>query len=119
LHETVHAKQTKRSVLEHDVTLADSNDPDDRQLDVDRRLLEEPGWGSRVREHPGASVRARFVRRSLQAAVIDVTPTAFTEQVLLGASSSSGRTTSCPIRARARSCATSFETWPRAARWAT
>ena len=82
LHETFHAKHTKRWVLEHDLTLADSTDPTDRQLAEDRRLLEEPRMEAHgAREHPPASTRGRFVRRALQAAVTDVILTAFTEQV--------------------------------------
>ena len=42
LHETLHAKHTKRWALEHDLELAASDDPADRQLAADRRLLEEP-----------------------------------------------------------------------------
>jgi Mg-chelatase subunit ChlD len=83
LHETFHAKHTKRWVLEHDLTLASSTDPADRRLAEDRRLLEEPRMEAHgVREHPPASTRGRFVRRALQAAVIDVILPAFTERVL-------------------------------------
>ena len=86
LHETFHAKHTKRWVLEHDLTLANSTDPADRQLAEDRRLLEEPRMEAHgVREHPPASTRGRFVRRALQAAVTDVILVAFTEQVLAAA----------------------------------
>ena len=88
LHETFHAKHTKRWALEHDLALADSADPAERQLAVDRRLLEEPRMEAHgVREFPAASVRGRFVRRALEAAVVDV--------ILLRCSPSS-----CPRRAR-------------------
>ena len=86
LHETFHAKHTKRWVLEHDLNLAGSEDPADRQLAEDRRLLEEPRMEAHgVREHPPASTRGRFVTRALAAAVIDVILTALTDQVLAAA----------------------------------
>ena len=57
--------------------------PTDRQLAVDRRLLEEPRMEAHgVREFPPDSLRGRFVRRALQAAVADVILPAFTGQVL-------------------------------------
>lgn len=74
LHETFHAKHTKRWTVEHDIQLAGSEDPADRQLAVNRQLLEEPRMEAHgCRDFPGASVRGRFVTRALQAAVIDVT----------------------------------------------
>ena len=83
LHETMHAKHTKRWAIEHDSELSESDDPGDRQLAVDRRLLEEPRMEAHgVREFPADSLRGRFVRRALQAAVIDVILPAFTEQVI-------------------------------------
>ncbi len=83
LHETLHAKHTKRWAIEHDIELSESDDPADRQLAVDRRLLEEPRMEAHgVREFPPDSLRGRFVRRALQAAVIDVILPAFAEQVL-------------------------------------
>jgi hypothetical protein len=83
LHETLHAKHTKRWAIEHDLELAESDDPVDRQLAGDRRLLEEPRMEAHgVREFPPDSLRGRFVRRALQAAVIDVILPAFTEQTL-------------------------------------
>ena len=70
LHETLHAKHTKRWAIEHDIALSESDDPADRQLAVDRRLLEEPRMEAHgVREFPPDSLRGRFVRRALQAAV--------------------------------------------------
>ena len=86
LHETMHAKHTKRWAIEHDIALSESDDLEDRQLAVDRRLLEEPrmeAYG--VRDFPPDSLRDRFVRRALQAAVIDVILPAFAEQVLAAA----------------------------------
>ena len=83
LHETMHAKHTKRWAIEHDIALSESDDPHDRQLAVDRRLLEEPRMEAHgVREFPSDSLRGRFVRRALQAAVADVILPAFAEQVL-------------------------------------
>src|SRR4051812_35817667 len=68
LHETFHAKHTKRWVVEHDAELA-TTDP---QLANDRRLLEEPRMEAHgVRDHPPASVRGRFIARALGAAVTD------------------------------------------------
>ena len=82
LHETFHAKHTKRWAVERDVALADSSDPAERQLAVDRRLLEEPRMEAHgVREFPAESVRGRFVRRALEAAVIDVMLPRFAEQL--------------------------------------
>ena len=83
MHETLHAKHTKRWSIEHDIELSESDDPADRQLAVDRRLLEEPRMEAHgVRELPPDSLRGRFVRRALQAAVADVILPAFTGQVL-------------------------------------
>jgi Mg-chelatase subunit ChlD len=86
LHETLHAKHTKRWAIEHDIELAESDDPADRQLAVDRRLLEEPRMEAHgVREFPPDSLRGRFVRRALQVAVTDVILPAFAEQVMTAA----------------------------------
>jgi Mg-chelatase subunit ChlD len=86
LHETLHAKHTKRWAIEHDLELSDSDDLDDRQLAVDRRLLEEPRMEAHgVREFPPDTLRGRFVRRALQAAVTDVILPAFAEQVMASA----------------------------------
>jgi Mg-chelatase subunit ChlD len=83
LHETLHAKHTKRWAIEHDIELSESADPADRQFAVDRQLLEEPRMEAHgVREFPPDTLRGRFVRRALQAAVIDVILPAFTGQVL-------------------------------------
>jgi Mg-chelatase subunit ChlD len=86
LHETFHAKHTKRWAIEHEIGLSDSGDPADRQLAVDRRLLEEPRMEAHgAREFPPDSLRGRFVRLALQAAVIDVILPAFGEQVMSAA----------------------------------
>jgi len=83
LHETFHGKHTKRWTIEHDIELGESDDPVDRQLASDRRLLEEPRMEAHgVREFAPDSLRGRFVRRALQAAVIDVILPAFIEQVV-------------------------------------
>ena len=87
IHETLHAKHTKRWAIEHDIALSESDNPEDRQLAIDRRLLEEPRMEAHgVREHPPASVRGRFIRRALEAAVIDVILPAFAGQLLAVAS---------------------------------
>ena len=83
LHETMHAKHTKRWAIEHDIALSESEDPADRQLAADRRLLEEPRMEAHgVREFPPDSLRGRFVRRALQTAVTDVILPAFAEPVM-------------------------------------
>ena len=83
LHETLHAKHTKRWAIEHDIELSESDDPAERQLAVDRRLLEEPCMEAHgVREFPPDALRGRFVRRALQAAVTDVILPAFAEHVM-------------------------------------
>jgi Mg-chelatase subunit ChlD len=86
LHETFHAKHTKRWAIEHDIALSESDDAEHGQLAVDRRLLEEPRMEAHgVRDFPPDSLRGRFVRRALQAAVIDVILPAFAGQVLAAA----------------------------------
>jgi hypothetical protein len=83
LHETLHAKHTKRWAIEHDIALSESEDPADRQLAVDRRLLEEPRMEAHgVRDFPPDSLRGRFVRRALQTAVTDVIVPAFAEEMV-------------------------------------
>jgi len=82
LHETFHAEHTKRWAVEHDVALAESQDPEERQLAADRRLLEEPRMEAHgVRDFPPESVRGRFVAGALEAAVIDVILPRLTEQI--------------------------------------
>src|SRR4051812_19046798 len=82
LHEVMHAKHTKRWVAEHDATLAESQDPLERQLALDRALLEEPRMEAHgCREFPPASARGRLVRAALSAAVADVIVPVFAAQV--------------------------------------
>ena len=53
IHEMLHAKHTKRWAIEREIELSDRRDPHDRQLAVDRRLLEEPRMeATGVREFP-------------------------------------------------------------------
>ena len=83
IHETLHAKHTKRWAIEHDIALSESENPADRQLAIDRRLLEEPRMEAHgVREHPPGTIRGRFIRRALETAVIDVILPAFARQLL-------------------------------------
>ena len=71
----------------------------DRQLAIDRRLLEEPRMEAHgVRDFPPDSLRGRFVRRALQAAVVDVILPAFAEQML--ASLAAGAAPSRDLAAR-------------------
>ena len=100
LHETMHAKHTKRWTIEHDLELSESENPDDRQLALDRRLLEEPRMEAHgVREFPPDSLRGRLVRRALQTAVIDVILPAFAERVM--AAAVAGRPPTRELAARA------------------
>ncbi len=100
LHETLHAKHTKRWSIEHDIELSESNDPAGRQLAVDRRLLEEPRMEAHgVREFPPDSLRGRFVCRALQAAVTDVILPAFAEQVMAAAAAGQPLTRDLAARA--------------------
>ena len=86
LHETFHGKHTKRWTIEHDIELASRTTPVERQLAIDRRLLEEPRMEAHgVREHPAGTLRGRFVRHALQAAVIDVILPAFAHELLAAA----------------------------------
>jgi hypothetical protein len=86
LHETFHARHTKLWIGEHNLTLAASDSPDDRQLAVDRTLLEEPRMEAHgVRAHDPAGRRGRFVRNALSAAVVDVILEDFQRQLLAAA----------------------------------
>ena len=90
LHETFHGKHTKRWTIEHDIALSESENPDDRQLAIDRRLLEEPRMEAHgVREHPPGTLRGRFVRHALRAAVTDVILPVFAGELL--ATATAGR----------------------------
>ena len=67
----------------HDIALTESENPDDRQLAIDRRLLEEPRMEAHgVREHPTGTLRGRFVGQALKAAVIDVILPTFAHELL-------------------------------------
>ncbi|HEY1516544.1 MAG TPA: hypothetical protein VGF91_09005 [Solirubrobacteraceae bacterium] len=82
LHETFHGKHTKRWAIDRDVALSESEDPVERQLAIDRRLLEEPRMEAHgVREHPDGTVRGRFVRHALEAALSDVILPAFAKHL--------------------------------------
>jgi hypothetical protein len=79
LHEVMHAKHTKTWVADHDQALGESDDPAERQLAVDRMLLEEPRLEAHgYRDFPADSTRGRFVR----AALADVIVPVFTAQVV-------------------------------------
>ena len=83
LHEVMHAKHTKTWVADHDQALHDSDDPAERQLAVDRMLLEEPRMEAHgCRDFPPASTRGRFVLRALQAAVTDLLLPRFAAELL-------------------------------------
>jgi Mg-chelatase subunit ChlD len=72
IHEIFHAKHTKLWISERDRELAASNDAGERQLAVDRSLLEEPRMEAHgCREFPMGSRREQFVRVALEAAVLD------------------------------------------------
>ena len=82
LHETFHGKHTKRWAIERDTALSESEDPDERQLATDRKLLEEPRMEAHgVREHPTGTLRGRFIGHALGAAVTDVVLPTFAEQL--------------------------------------
>jgi len=100
LHETFHGKHTKRWTIEHDIALSESENPDDRQLAIDRRLLEEPRMEAHgVREHPPDTLRGRFVRHALRAAVTDVILPVFAGELL--AAATAGRPLTRDIAGRA------------------
>jgi hypothetical protein len=100
LHETSHAKHTKRWVVEDDMRLAASDDPDDRQLAIDRRLLEEPRMEAHgTRDFAPDSVRGRFVTQALRAACNDVLLPAFASE--LAAAAAAGAPVSRDLAGRA------------------
>jgi len=83
LHETFHGKHTKRWSAERTYTLEASDDPDERTLGTDRRLLEEPRMEAHgVRDHKPGGRRERFVREALSVVVVDVLLPRFAQQVL-------------------------------------
>ncbi len=86
IHEVLHAKHTKLWVMQQDRELTDSQDEHDRQLAVDRRLLEEPRMeATGVREFPQTSRRGVFIRRALATAVAEVLLPRFIEAIMLEA----------------------------------
>ena len=73
LHEVFHAAHTKTWTVERNVELGESEDADDRQLALDRRLLEEPRMeATGMRDHAITTPRGRFIRKALRAAVADI-----------------------------------------------
>ncbi|HWK28478.1 MAG TPA: vWA domain-containing protein [Solirubrobacter sp.] len=83
LHETFHGKHTKRWAMERDLQLARSDDPAERQLAEDRRLLEEPRMEAHgCRDFPPDSIRGRFTRHALQTAVTDTLVPRFASELL-------------------------------------
>ena len=100
IHEVFHAKHTKQWVTDRDAELRDSRVADERQLAVDRELLEEPRMEAHgCREFPDAGARGRFVRRALQAAVVDCIVPRFIEQYV--AASMTGRPVTRDMAGRA------------------
>jgi len=84
LHEVFHAAHTKPWILERDIHLTDSDDPAERQLAADRRLLEEPRMEAHgIRDHPATTGRGRFVRKAIRAAVADIIAPAFLAEMTL------------------------------------
>src|SRR4051812_46563944 len=82
-HETFHGKHTKRWAVERTVALERSDEPDERRLGADRRLLEEPRMEAHgCRDFPPDSVRGRFLVRALQAAVADTLLPRFAAELL-------------------------------------
>jgi hypothetical protein len=86
LHEVFHAAHTKLWIVERDIHLTESDDPGERQLAADRRLLEEPRMEAHgIRDHPADTGRGRFVRKALRAAVADIIAPRLTAQMALNA----------------------------------
>jgi hypothetical protein len=86
LHEVMHAKHTKRWVADHDHALNQAEDPVQRQLAVDRTLLEEARMEAHgIRDFPPAGARGRFVRTAVSAAVADVIVPVFAGQIAVAA----------------------------------
>ena len=78
-----------------------SDDPDERQLGADRRLLEEPRMEAHgCRDFPPDSIRGRFTLRALQAAVADTLLPRFAAELLAPDRWPAGRSrASSPARA--------------------
>jgi Mg-chelatase subunit ChlD len=86
LHETFHGKHTKRWTLERTIALGRSDDPTERQLAGDRRLLEEPRMEAHgCRDFPPDSTRGRFALQALPAAVVDLMLPRFAAELMLPA----------------------------------
>src|SRR4051812_36722820 len=82
-HETFHGKHTKRWTVERTVALERSEEPAERTLGADRRLLEEPRMEAHgCRDFPPDSIRGRFIGRALQAAVTDTLLPRFAAELL-------------------------------------
>jgi len=78
-HEVMHAKHTKRWVIDYDARLKDEGKT---VLLSDRRLLEEPRMEAHgVRDYPEATARGTFIRRALSAMVPRVLVSRFQEEV--------------------------------------
>ena len=75
-HQTV-GDRARRRAVRVDRTRSSGSSP------IDRRLLEEPRMEAHgVREHPNGTLRGRFVRHALAAAVTDVILPAFAQELL-------------------------------------
>src|SRR4051794_23186105 len=87
IHEVFHAKHTKLWISERDRELAASTEASERQLAVDRALLEEPRMEANgCREFPMGSRRERFVQLALAAAVLDcIVPRFLAQLAAIGA----------------------------------
>jgi Mg-chelatase subunit ChlD len=82
-HEVMHAKHTKRWVIDYDARLKDEGKT---VLLSDRRLLEEPRMEAHgVRDYPEATARGTFIRRALSAMVPCVLLRRFQEEVMAAA----------------------------------
>lgn len=80
IHEVMHAKHTKRWVLEYDLACEDA------VLVADRRLLEEPRMeATGVRQFPERSTQGRFVRRALEATAVNVILPRLAKEIALSA----------------------------------
>jgi Mg-chelatase subunit ChlD len=86
IHEVLHAKHTKLWVSDRDIELAESENADERQLAVDRQLLEEPRMEANgVREFPESTRRGKFIRAAIGAAAVEVILPRLSEALMLEA----------------------------------
>jgi hypothetical protein len=100
IHEVFHAKHTKLWISERDRELGASQHAGERQLAVDRSLLEEPRMeADGCREFPADSRRGRFVPLALEAAVLDCIVPRFSAQ--LAAAGALGRPVTRDLAGRA------------------